>query len=88
MNAIPQFDTFFKQVTNALPQSVFNLHQDVERNLRVAVDSGLRKMNLVTREEFDIQSAVLERTRSRLEALEKQVAGLEELKAADNSSSN
>lgn len=88
MNAIPQFDTFFKQVTNALPQSVFNLHQDVEKNLRVAVDSGLRKMNLVTREEFDIQSAVLERTRSRLEALEKQVAGLAEIKGADKSSSN
>ena len=88
MNAIPQFDSFFRQVTNALPKSVFNLHQDLEKNLRVAVDSGLRKMNLVTREEFDIQSAVLERTRSRLEALEKQVAALAEIKAADNSSSN
>ncbi len=88
MNAIPHFDSFFRQVTNALPKSVFNLHQDLEKNLRVAVDSGLRKMNLVTREEFDIQSAVLERTRSRLEALEKQVAALAEIKAADNSSSN
>ena len=88
MNAIPQFDTFFKQVTNALAKSGFNLHQDLEKNLRVAVDSGLRKMNLVTREEFDIQSAVLERTRSRLEALEKQVAELGEIKTADKSSSN
>lgn len=87
MNAIPQFDTFFKQVTNALPKSVFNLHQDLEKNLRVALDSALQKMNLVTREEFEVQSAVLERTRTRLEALEKQVAALEELKAAEKSSS-
>jgi len=88
MNTIPQFDSFFKQVTNALPKSFFNLHQDLEKNLRVAVDSALHKMNLVTREEFEVQSAVLERSRSRLEALEKQVAALEELKVADKSSSN
>jgi len=87
MNAIPQFDSFFRQVTNALPKSVFNLHQDLEKNLRVAVDSALRKMNLVTREEFEVQSAVLERTRSRLEQLEKIVAALE-LKATDDKSSS
>ena len=88
MNAIPQFDTVFKQVTNALPKSFLNLHQDLEKNLRVALDSALHKMNLVTREEFEVQSAVLERTRSRLEALEKRVAALEELKADEKSSSS
>jgi BMFP domain-containing protein YqiC len=88
MNAIPQFDTLFKQVTNALPKGFSNLHQDLEKNLRVALDSSLRKMNLVTREEFEVQTAVLERTRSRLEALEKQVAALDKAKSADNSSFN
>lgn len=77
MNTIPNFDAFFKQVTQALPKGFLSLHQDLEKNLRVALESALRRMNLVTREEFEVQSAVLERTRARLEALEAQVANLE-----------
>lgn len=73
-----QFDTFFKQFTNALPQGMLQLHQDLEKNLRVALEAVLHRMNIVTREEFDVQSAVLARTRERLEALEKRVAALEE----------
>lgn len=73
-----QFDTFFKQFTNALPQGMLQLHQDLEKNLRVALETVLHRMNIVTREEFDVQSAVLARTRERLEALEKRVAALEE----------
>ncbi len=75
--AIPNFDTFFNSITDVLPKSLLTMHQDLEKNLRVALDSGLRKMNLVTREEFEVQTAVLERTRSRLEALEARVALLE-----------
>lgn len=75
--AIPNFDSFFKQVTDTLPKSLLSLHQDLEKNLRVGLDSALHKMNLVTREDFDVQSAVLERTRTRLEALEARVAALE-----------
>ncbi|MCK5717540.1 MAG: accessory factor UbiK family protein [Thiomargarita sp.] len=77
MSSIPNFDDFFKQVTEALPQNLSSLHQDLEKNLRVALDAALRKMNLVTREEFEIQNAVLQRTRSRLETLEVQLAALE-----------
>ena len=78
MNAIPpNFEIFFKQVTEVLPKGLFNLHQDLEKNLRVALESALRRMNLVTREEFDVQTAVLKRTRTRLESLEAQVAALE-----------
>jgi hypothetical protein len=76
-NTIPNFDAVFKQVTETLPKGLLSLHHDLEKNLRVALDSGLRKMNLVTREEFEVQSAVLERTRTRLEALEAKVAALE-----------
>jgi len=75
--AIPNFDTFFNSITDVLPKGLLSLHQDLEKNLRVALDSGLRKMNLVTREEFEVQTAVLERTRTRLEALEARVALLE-----------
>ena len=77
INAMPNFDAFFQQVTDLLPKGLFNLHQDLEKNLRVGLYSALRKMNLVTREEFEVQSAVLERTRARLEALEAQVAAYE-----------
>jgi BMFP domain-containing protein YqiC len=77
MNSIPNPEDLFKQVTQALPTGLFELHKDLEKNLRVGLDSGLRKINVVTREEFDIQTAVLERTRARLEKLEEKVAVLE-----------
>lgn len=46
--------------------------------LRAVIESALRKMNIVTREEFDAQQAVLMRTREKLEALEARLAGLEQ----------
>jgi BMFP domain-containing protein YqiC len=49
----------------------------VQRNVRAVVGSALQRMDLVTREEFDVQAAVLARTREKLEALEARVAGLE-----------
>jgi BMFP domain-containing protein YqiC len=55
------------------------IRQDIEDNLRGGIESGLRTMNLVTREEFEIQNAVLLRTREKLEQLEKQVVELESL---------
>ncbi len=71
------FDTLFKHVSHSLPGNLFTLHQDLEQNLRVALNSALQQLDLVTREEFDVQKAVLARTRARLEALEIQVATLE-----------
>lgn len=54
-----------------------NLTQDMEKNLRAALLSVFGRLDLVTREEFDVQTAVLARTRAKLEELEKQVAALE-----------
>ncbi len=53
------------------------LPQDVQRNLHALIQSGLDKMEVVTRDEFDAQTAVLEHTRTRLEQLEKQFDQLE-----------
>ncbi len=53
------------------------LTQEVERNFRSALTAALTKLDLVTREEFEVQSQVLARTRTKLEALEKQVADME-----------
>jgi BMFP domain-containing protein YqiC len=50
---------------------------DVERNLRAMLGATLTRLDLVSREEFDVQREVLLRTRARLAELEKQVAALE-----------
>ncbi len=74
MNTTTHIDGFFKSFTETVPKSLFSFHKDLEKNLRVALDAALRKMNLVTREEFELQSALLERTLVRLETLEAQMA--------------
>jgi ubiquinone biosynthesis accessory factor UbiK len=73
----PNLDDLIDRVLNALPEGLHDLRQDTEKNLRAALRSTLSKMNLVTREEFDIQRGVLARSRAKLDALEKQVAELE-----------
>lgn len=51
--------------------------KDIERNVKAAMTSGFAKLDLVTREEFEIQSQVLAKTRAKLEALELRVIELE-----------
>ncbi len=51
--------------------------KDVERNVKAMMSSAFTRMDLVTREEFDIQAKVLARTRERLEQLEQRVTDLE-----------
>ncbi len=75
-----------RQLDKLLPKGLAPsvLQADVERALRTALERSLAKMNLVTREELDVQTAVLARTREKLEALEKTVAELEaKLKNSD-----
>jgi len=55
-----------------------NPAHNIEENIRALLSSTFTRFNLVTRDEFDAQSAVLAHTRARLEALEKQVAKLEQ----------
>ena len=51
--------------------------QDVEKNVKAALGTAFTKLDLVTREEFDVQREVLARTRAKLEALEARIAELE-----------
>ncbi|MEJ2592056.1 MAG: accessory factor UbiK family protein [Candidatus Thiodiazotropha sp.] len=53
------------------------LQADLAKNFRASLEAGLAKLDLVTREEFDVQSAVLARTREKLGRLEQQVKALE-----------
>ena len=51
--------------------------KDIEKNMRALLAQGFAKLDLVTREEFDVQAQVLARTREKLSALEARVAELE-----------
>jgi hypothetical protein len=65
-------------ITNAMPAGLVQMQEDVEKNIRAGLTAAFNKLDLVTREEFDVQTQVLHRTREKLEALEKRVAELEQ----------
>ncbi|MDC0535073.1 accessory factor UbiK family protein [Francisellaceae bacterium] len=70
------FDEMTKKFNDALPPALKNMQTELEKNFRASLTSTFQKMDLVTREEFDVQAKVLERTRAKLEALEKQFTQL------------
>lgn len=63
----------------------FGPAKDVEKNLKASLAAWLSKLDLVTREEFDVQTQVLARTREKLQALETRLAVLEQAGQADQS---
>ncbi|MBK1649733.1 ubiquinone biosynthesis accessory factor UbiK [Rhabdochromatium marinum] len=73
-----QLDDLARRLSSAMPKGVQVLQEDLQRSLRATLEAGLNRLDLVTREEFDIQAAVLARSRAKLEALEARVAELEE----------
>ncbi len=74
----PKFiDELISRISAGMPSGMKEIKADMEKNIRAAVRATLDKMDVVTREEFDIQREVLARTRTRLEQLEKQVIELE-----------
>ena len=58
---------------------------DIEKNARALLSGFFAKLDLVSREEFDIQAHVLQRTREKLKALEERVARLEQPAAPEDS---
>lgn len=66
-----------KNVMDSLPEGIKNLPNDMEQEVKSAMTAALQKMDVVTREAFDVQAGVLARTREKLEALEKRVNELE-----------
>ena len=70
-------DELTKRLSGALPQGASVLKEDMEKNIRSVLHAAFSKMDLVTREEFEVQAQVLQRSRQKLEALEKQLAELE-----------
>ena len=71
-------NAFFADLQNKINQAIENSPaKDIEKNVKAMMTQGFAKLDLVTREEFDVQAQVLAKTRSKLEALEVRVAELE-----------
>ena len=71
-------DDLAQRLADSVPSGLRILQDDVKRNLRATLEAGLARLDLVTREEFDVQAAVLARTREKLEALQGQIIELEQ----------
>ncbi len=71
-------EEFSQKLETLIPPGMEALRQEVRDNARSLLQATLAKMELVTREEFDAQKAVLARTREKLEALEQRLRELEE----------
>lgn len=70
-------DRLTSQLQQNLPPPLRDLREEVGEHLRGALRDALSRLDLVTREEFDVQTAVLSKTRLRVEALERQLKTLE-----------
>jgi len=70
-------DDLTRRFAATLPAGVKAFQDDLQRNLAAMLESALSRLDLVTREEFEVQRAVLARTREQLETLALQVAELE-----------
>lgn len=72
----PDFFSQIADTANRLIKEGPAIQQDIEEKLQALVQARLRKMDLVSREEFDAQLAVLNRTRAKLQTMEAQLAQL------------
>jgi len=81
-----RIDNFIKRLLANLPVDVSQVHHDLEKNLKAALQAGFSRMELVTREEYDIQTELLQRTREKLVELETKLAELEKQLQDDKTS--
>jgi ubiquinone biosynthesis accessory factor UbiK len=75
-------DRLARRLAEAVPEGLRSARDDLEQNFRSVLHSGISRLDLVTREEFDVQQAVLARTREKLEALERRLSTMEAATAA------
>ena len=79
--AIESIDELARRLAESVPQGLRSMKDDLEKNFQSVLQTGLGKLDLVTREEFEVQEAVLARTRQKLEALEGRLISVETAKA-------
>jgi BMFP domain-containing protein YqiC len=73
-------DELTHKITALLPENMKQMQHDLESNVHALLQNALSKMHLVTREEFDVQAALLARTREKLDRLERELQALESKK--------
>lgn len=71
-------DDIANRLAGAIPPGLNNLKEDLEKTFHAILQGALGKLDLVTREEFEVQKMVLAKTRSKLEDLEKRVTEMEQ----------
>lgn len=70
-------ESIARKLADAVPEGLRSIREDLEKNFRSVLRSSLSKLDLVTREEFEVQEAVLAKTRDKLEALEARLKELD-----------
>ena len=80
-----KIEAAISDITKILPEDLNILKEDLEKNLRATLNATFSKMELVTREEFDIQASLLSRTREKLETLQEKLSKLEKQLDKDRS---
>jgi len=66
-----------RKLVDSVPEGVRSMREDLEQSFRDVLQTGISKLDLVTREEFEVQEAVLLRTREKLERLEERLKAME-----------
>ena len=73
--ATPRIKELIESIIRILPSNSEGIKDDFKDNLKILLNDYLKKINVVTREEFDTQSAVLKKTRSKLDEIENKLKG-------------
>ena len=76
---LAQLDELARRLSSLVPPGLREGREELQQNFKSVLQAGLGKLDLVTREEFDVQRAVLLRTREKLDALEQRLAELADI---------
>ncbi len=74
-----KIESILTDVSSALPEDIQHIKDEIETNLRATLNASFSKLDLVTREEFDIQTALLQRTRAKLDTLQEKLSEIEKM---------
>lgn len=85
---LKNLDDLARKLSDLVPPGLKEARADLEQNFKATLQAGLGKLDLVTREEFEVQRAVLLRTREKLDALERSLAVVEARLAQPGDSKN
>ncbi len=85
---LKNIDDLARRLSDMIPPGLKDAGSEIEQNMKSTLQAGLARLDLVTREEFDVQRAVLLRTREKIDALERTVQVLEARLSTPDSNSH